>query len=269
MLVSALLCSIYNDVRSLIIGKKYSTEDLGYYNRGEQFPGIISMTIDTAIQSVMLPSLSSFQDMEEEFKSLLKKAVTFGGFVVIPVMVGLCMVTEPVIRILLTDKWLPAVPYMQYVCIANVTVSLRSSNLIAVMAKGKSGLYMKLEIIRRITMLLILLFSVFAFNSIIAIVIGYVISSFIDTIIILVPSKKIFGYGMCEQIKDLWKIMVASIIMVCAMFGVSLIGLSIWWELIVQFIVGVFIYFLSCWLMKEKSLTFIRMLFDKFTKKSK
>ena len=269
ILVSSLLCSLYNDVRSLVIGKKYSTEDLGYYNRGEQFPSIISMTLDTAIQSVMLPSMSSVQDKKDEFRALLKKAITFGGFLIIPLMVGLAIVSEPVIRILLTDKWLPAVPFMQFICLGNITVSLRSSNLVAIMAIGKSGLYMKLEIIRRIVMLIILVITVFAFNSIMAIVIGYVVSSIVDMVIILVPTKKLFGYGLLDQIKDLWKILLSSFIMACATYAISFIGLSIWLELIVQIVVAFAVYFVACYLLKEKSLFLIKKIVQKFFRKKK
>lgn len=267
MLISGLLNSLYVDIRSLIIGKKYSTEDLGYYNRGQQFPVIISQTVNLAIRSVMLPVLSSVQDERQKLKNMLKNSSVAGCFLLFPLMVGMALVAEPFIKILLTDTWLPAVFFMQIICIAESVMILKSANLTVIMAMGRSGLYMTIEAIRRIMMIGVLLISVFAFNSIEAIVIGYAISEFIDVVIVLWPMKKLIGYGIFAQIKDLWKILLSTVIMAVAMFAISLIGLSMWPEIIIQFVVGVITYLFACWLLKENSLNMFLGLLKKFTKK--
>ena len=253
MLVSSLLCSLYNDVRALIIGKKYSTEDLGYYNRGEQFPYVIANTIDTAVQSVMFPALASIQDQKERVKAILSKSVSLGALVIIPVLMGLAVVAEPFITLLLTEKWLPCVPYMQIICIGHASYSISSANLTAIKAIGRSDIYMKLETIRRIVMLAILLISVFCFNSIIAIVIGFAISSWIDVAIIMVPVKKLLGYGFIELVKDVWKVLLAVLIMYVAVYFIGLIKLSTIAVLCLQIIFGVIVYVLACFIIKEKS----------------
>lgn len=253
MLVSSLLCSLYNDVRSLIIGKKYSTEDLGYYNRGEQFPYVLANTIDTAVQSVMFPALASIQDQKERVKAILSKSVSLGALVIVPILMGLAVVAEPFILLLLTEKWLPAVPYMQIICIGYASYSISSANLTAIKAIGRSDVYMKLETIRRIVMLAILLISVFCFNSIIAIVIGFAISMWLDVAIIMIPVKKLLGYGIKELIKDVWKVLIAVIIMVVAVYLVGIIKLPTIWTLCLQIIVGVIAYVIACILIKEKS----------------
>ncbi|MBE5743459.1 MAG: lipopolysaccharide biosynthesis protein [Clostridiales bacterium] len=267
MLVSSFLCSIYADIKSLIIGKKYSTDDLGYYNRGDQFPYIISNTIDTAIQSVMFPVLSKIQDQKEKLRETLKKSISMGSLFIFPVMIGLLVVAKPLTIILLTEKWLPSVPYMQLLCLAHMTISLNSANLTVIKSMGRSDVYMKLEIIRRIIMIAILLVTVFAFNSVMAIVIGYVISLWLDVIIISIPVKKLLGLGAISQFRLIWKIVLSVIIMAVATYFVGLISLPVWLTLIIQIIVGITSYVLCCLLFREKNfleiLGIIKKLFNK------
>lgn len=216
MFVSAILCSLYGDIRSLVIGKKYSGNDLAYYNRGQQFPQVISHTLDSAIQSVMFPTMASVQDEKNKLARMLRAAQTMGAYVIMPTMFGLAAVSEPVVRLLLTEKWLPCVPYMQWLCIANAAVPIISSNLIAIKASGRSDIYMKLEMIRRLVMLCILVVSVVAFRSVLAIAVSFCISNCLDALISMFPAKRLVGYGIMDQLKDLYRILIASIVMFVA-----------------------------------------------------
>ena len=258
MLVSAILCSVYTDIRTLIVGKKFSTEDLAYYNRGQQFPGTVSNTLDSSIQSVMFPAMSSFQDNIEHVKSILRRSMTLGTLVIVPIMMGLAVTSETVIYILLGEKWLPCVFYMQIICLAEASMPLTSSNLVAIKSIGRSDVYMKLEIVRRVVMIFILLISVFCFNSVQAIVVGYLISSWIDYLIIVIPVKKLLKYGFGAQVKDIWKIILASVCMSIAVYTISFFELQIILELIIQIIVGTIAYLLMCWLLKIDSFVYLK-----------
>ena len=244
MLVSALLCSLYGDVRSLIIGKKYSNDDLGYYNRGLQFPQVISNSMDSAIQSVMFPTLASVQEKTEQVKRLLRRATTMGAYIIVPTMFGLAAVAEPVVRLLLTEKWLPCVPYMRWICLGEAAVPILSSNLIAIKATGRSDVYMRLEIIRRIVMLLVLLTSVFAFRTVEAIAIGFGLGYWLDTAIVTVSMKRLMGYGPIQQAQDNWKTLLAASLMFVAVSSMN--GLN--WPnsvlLVVQIPLGIISYLL-------------------------
>jgi O-antigen/teichoic acid export membrane protein len=242
MFVSAILCSIYNDIRSLVIGKKYSGDDLAYYNRGQQFPYIISHTLDSSIQSVMFPTMASVQDKREKLAGMLRKAETMGAYVIVPVMFGLAAVSEPVVRLLLTDKWLPCVPYMQWLCIANAMVPIISSNLIAIKASGRSDIYMRLEMIRRVVMLIVLVISVFCFRTVEAIAIGFCISNCLDAVLSMIPAKRLLGYGVGAQLKDLWKIMVASVVMFAAVQFMNLLNWNMVLLLLLQILTGALMY---------------------------
>lgn len=236
MFVSAVLCSLYNDVRSLVIGKKFSSNDLAYYNRGQQFPYVISNTLDSAIQSVMFPTMASVQDDKNQLRKMLRRAETMGAYVIVPIMFGLAAVSEAVVTLLLTEKWLPCVPYMQWLCIANAAIPIMSSNLIAIKASGRSDIYMRLEMVRRVVMLVILLVSIFAFQTVEAIAIGFCISSWLDAAISAIPAKKLLDYSLWKQLADVWKILLASAAMFAAVLAMNLLP----WNSIVLLIAQIF-----------------------------
>ena len=253
MFVSALLSSLYSDIRSLIIGKKFSGDDLAYYNRGEQFPHVISHTLDSAIQSVMFPTMAAVQENKDKLAWMLHKAETVGVYVIMPMMFGLAAVSEPVVRLLLTEKWLPCVPYMQYLCIANAAIPVISSNLIAIKASGRSDIYMRLELVRRAVMLVILMISIFAFHSVEAIAVGYCISTWVDALISMVPAKQLMQYGIGTQLKDLWKTTLTSLVMFIVVQFMNLLQWNSILILTAQIAVGVAAYLLVGFLLKVES----------------
>ena len=242
MFVSAVLCSLYADIRSLVIGKKFSNDALAYYNRGQQFPQVISHTLDSAIQSVMFPTMAAVQDEKNKLAGMLRRAETMGAYVIVPVMFGLAAVSEPVILLLLTDKWLPCVPYMQWLCIANAAVPIISSNLIAIKASGRSDIYMQLEMVRRVVMLCILMISITAFQSVEAIAVGFCISNWMDVLISMVPAKRLLNYGIKKQFADLWRILLASTVMFAVVQTMTLLNLHGLLLLAIQLLAGVIVY---------------------------
>jgi len=246
MLVSSCLCSIFNDLRSLIIGKKFSTDALAYYNRGQQFPRVISETADATVQSVMFPVLAGVQDDYEKLKQALSRSLGVGTFIIVPAMVGLAATSENVVRLLLTDAWLPAVPYMQVLCLLEIGNPYVSTNLTAIKAIGRSDIYMKLEIIRRTIMTVILLISVFCFDSVMAIAVAAAITCWIDAIVTMVPAKKYIGYGIGSQLKDTWKGFLCAILMGVVVYFVGFLQMPIIALLCVQILCGVAIYAALC-----------------------
>ena len=244
MFVSAVLCSLYGDIRSLVIGKKFSGDDLAYYNRGQQFPQVISHTLDSAIQSVMFPTMAAVQDEKAKLAGMLRRAETMGAYVIIPIMFGLAAVSEEVVKLLLTEKWLPCVPYMQWLCIANAAIPMLSSNLIAIKASGRSDIYMRLEMVRRAVMLLILMVSVFAFRSVEAIAIGCCISTWVDAVISMIPAKRLLDYGIRKQFADLWKTILCAVIMFAVVQSMNLLDWNSLLLLVSQVLTGVVLYIL-------------------------
>ena len=120
LLISALLDTFYNNICQLIIGKKYSSADLAYYNKGKQFPDLIINNVNTAVDSVLLPTMSNVQDDKEKVKNMTRKSIKVSVFIMAPLMMGLAFTSNNVVELLLTSKWLPVVPFLCIYCIANM-----------------------------------------------------------------------------------------------------------------------------------------------------
>ena len=187
------------DIRSLIIGKIYSPAMLGYYNRGEQFPKFIVTNINGSIQSVMLPALSSYQDDRVRVKNMVRRSIVTSSFIMFPAMVGLAVVAEPLVKIILTDKWLPAVPFLQTFCVSYALMPIHTANLQAINALGRSDIFLKLEIIKKVIGLVILIVSIP--YGIYAMAIGSVFSGLIGSFINAYPNKSLLNYSYIEQLE--------------------------------------------------------------------
>ena len=263
MLVSGVLCSLYADIRSLVIGKVFSVKDLGYYNRGQQFPGIIANTLDTSIQAVMFPAIATEQDSVDRMRELLRKSMRASAFFILPSMIGLAIIAKPFIVLILTEKWVPCVIYMQLICIAEANIPFSSSNLIAIKSTGRSDIYMKLEIVRRLMMLLVLISSVVFFRSVFAVAVGYVISCWIDVLIIMHTENKILNYDIKSQFFDVKKIIVATLLMGVVTYSIGLLQIASFVKLVIQIFVAIAVYVGFCHIIKEETyLMFLKIVKD-------
>ena len=257
MLAASLITTLYNDIRPLIIGKKFSTADLGYYDRGQRFSSTISLNLDVAVQSVMFPVLSQVQDDKAQFASMLRRTKQLGAFVIFPAMLGMAAVAEPMVRLLLTAKWLPCVSFVVILCIAEAQVPLTSSNLVAVKALGRSDIYAKQEIIRRVLMLIVLAVSVLAFDSVVAIAVGFLISAWLDAFVTSLSVKDLLGYSFFDQMKDVWKSALTSVLMAGAVYALGLLHLPLLPGLILQVAGGCLVYITFNLAIKNESLLYI------------
>ena len=145
LLASALLDTVYNNVRQLLIGKLYSSADLAQYNRGKQFPQLIATNLNASIDSVLLPTMAKEQDKIEKLKSMTKRSIKISIYLMAPLMLGLAFTSESVIGLVLTEKWLPSIPYMIIFCITFMFYPLNTANLNAIKAMGRSDVFLKLE----------------------------------------------------------------------------------------------------------------------------
>ncbi len=240
LLVSGLLDVVYNDLRQLIIGKMYSSEDLAYYNRGNTFPNLIVANVNASIDSVLLPTLSNVQDNINTVKSMTRRAMKISTYVMAPLMMGLAFCGKPLIELLLTEKWLPCVPYMRIFCITSMFYPVHTSNLNAIKALGRSDLFLKMEIIKKIVGL-ILLFSTMKFG-VMAMAYSLLVSSVLGQIINSWPNRKLLNYGYLEQLKDILPGILLAVFMGLCICLVELLGLPPFVTLLIQVPVGMAIY---------------------------
>lgn len=258
LLVSGLIDTIYQDLRSLVIGKKYDSGTLGYYNRGKQFPQFLMNGINGAVQSVMLPAMSREQDKKAKVKAMVRTSMSISAYIVFPMMAGLAAVSTPLVSFLLTDKWLPAVPYMIIYCFTLAFYPIHSCNVQAINAMGRSDIFLKLEIVKKIIGISLLVGAVVFFKSPIAIAMTGVITAFTSSFINAFPNKKLIGYSYIEQVKDLLPSLLASIVMFALVYSISFIEMPTIILLLVQIISGVIIYVALSAIFKIKGFAFVK-----------
>lgn len=243
LLVSSLLDTVYNNLRSLIIGKMYSSADLAYYEQGQKFPAAIITNINSSINSVLLPTMSSVQDNPERVKAVTSRAIKTSTYILAPLLMGLAFCAEPIVQLLFTDKWLACVPFLRIFCITYMFYPIHTANLNAINAMGRSDLYLKLEIIKKIVGLT-LLFSTMWFG-VMAMAYSLLVSSILGQIINSWPNRKLLNYSYWEQIKDILpSVCLATAMGVCVNL-IELLALPTIATLVIQIPLGAVIYIVT------------------------
>lgn len=240
LLASALLETIYTNLRQLVIGKMYTTADLAYYNQGVKFPEVISYNINTSIDSVLLPTMSQVQDNAKKVKTMTRRAITVSTYIMAPMMMGLAFCANTVITVVLTDKWLPCVPFMRIFCITYMIYPIHTANLNAIKALGRSDLFLKLEISKKIIGMILLLSTMWFGVKVMAY--SMLISSFTSQIINTWPNRKLLNYRYFEQIRDIMPSILLSVFMGIVVWLVGLISMPVVIKLFVQIICGIGVY---------------------------
>lgn len=221
LLCSALLDTVYRNIRDLVIGKLFTPADLGFYNRGDQFPKIIIMNINSSIQSVLLPSLSTVQDDRVRLKSLARRSIKTSSFLILPMMAGLAAIAKPLTLVILGEKWLPAVPFIQICCFSYAFWPIHTTNLSAINAVGRSDIFLKLEIIKKAYGLTALAIAIYAFRTPVGIAMSVAITAPLGSFVNAYPNKKLLNYGFVEQMKDFLPSFVLSVMMGGIVYYVS------------------------------------------------
>lgn len=240
LLVSSLIDTVYNDLRQLIIGKIYSKSDLAQYNQGKKFPALIVTNINTSIDSVLLPTMSKAQDSANTVKNMTRRAIKTSTYLMMPFMVGLAVCAEPLVRLILTEKWLPCVPFLRIFCFTYAFYPIHTANLNAIKAMGRSDLFLKLEIVKKIVGLAAILSTMWI--SVMAMAYSLLFTSVLSQIINSFPNKKLLNYSYAQQFKDMLPQICASLFMGVVVYCVQFLGLNSILTLLIQVPVGVVLY---------------------------
>lgn len=255
LLVSSIIDTIYNNIYSLVIGKFFSAKELGFYNRGKSIPNMVISNINGSIQSVMFPAFSRYQDNLVAMKNVMRRAILTSTFLIVPAMMGLAAIGKPLTILLLTEKWLPSVPFLQFSCFILAFYPIHTTNLQVINAMGRSDIYLKLEITKKIVGFTILIISI-PFG-IYGMMIGSCISTIICSIINSFPNKRLLNYGYLEQMKDILPVFIISMIMGVIINCFSSLDFNYIIVLIIQIIVGILIYLLLAKMFRLEAYTYI------------
>jgi len=240
MLASGVIGNIYNNLYSIVIGKAFTPALLGFYSKAENFATLPSQQISGVILSVSYPALAKIQDDEARLIDAYKRIFRLSSFIIFPLMIGLASLSDPLIRLLLGDKWEGVIILLQILCFSYVWDALNACNMNLLQLKGYSGIYLKLEIIKKILGVIALVVTVPM--GVTEMCIGKVCLSLISIPLNTYYSGKFYNYGLLAQLKDLLPILIHALIM----GGIILLILgfisSMWLKLIIGFIIGLIYY---------------------------
>lgn len=265
LLASSLLDTVYNNLRNLIIGKMYSSADLAYYNQGDKFPKIIVTNINTSIDSVLLPTMSNEQDDRKRIKSMTRRAIKTSTYVMAPLMMGLAFCAESIVKLVLTDKWMPCVPFLRLFCISYMFWPVHTANLNAIKAMGRSDWFLKLEIVKKIVGLFFLLSSMWF--GVMAMAYSLLLSSILSQIINAWPNRQLLGYGYLEQVRDFAPGILLAVGMGIGVYFIGFLPLPTIITLVIQIIAGAAIYIVASALLKLEEFEYLVGMIKTFLKK--
>ncbi len=248
LLASALLDTVYTNLRQLVIGRMYTTSDLAYYNQGIKIPEVISTNINTSIDSVLLPTMSQEQDDKARVKAMTRRAITVSTYIMAPMMMGLAFCANTIVGLVLTDKWMPCVLYMRIFCITFMFYPIHTANLNAIKAIGRSDLFLKLEVAKKVVGIVLLLSTMWF--GVEGMAYSMIVSSLMSQIINTWPNIKLLNYGYLEQIKDILPSIVLAVVMGICVWFAGRLAMPLMMKLVVQVTAGIVIYIVGSWMLR-------------------
>jgi len=257
LLLSSLLDTGYGSLSSLVIGKRYIGDSLAFYNRGRQYPEMIASNLTNISLGVLFPAYAAHQDDKVRVREMVRKTNRSTALMIFPMMAGLAAVATPFVRVLLTEKWLPSVPYLQMMCIVFALYPVEATDLQAMNALGRSDLYLTTEIIKKIFGIAALAISVFAFTTPLAISWAVVITGVFSMIVTMVVMKQLFAYRWRDQIWDMTPPILLSAVMWGAVYALSFVPIPDLPRLILQIVCGIAVYLGLAVLLKLESFRYL------------
>ena len=255
---SNMMISLFMNIRSLLIGKFFTPTALAYFDKGRYFPSLIMDNINTSIQTILLPVLSEQQDDVIKVKSMLRRSIKTSSLFIFPLLIGFTICAEPFVKLLLTDKWLFTVPFIQIFSISYILMPIQIANVEAIKALGHSKTILKLETFKKILEVSILIISFFF--GVIGISWGVVVYNAICLFVNTYPCKRLLGYGYKEQFYDILPTLIsASLMGLCIYCFTYIPNLSTEPLLILttQIIFGILIYIILCYFFKIEGFMYV------------
>lgn len=267
LLVSSIINTIYNNLRQLVIGKLYSAKSLAFYNRGYMIPNTVVCNINTAIDTALFPAMSSAQDDVATVKAMTRRSIRISSYIMWPMMMGIAACATPLVSVLLSDAWLPSVPYLVVFSIYYAMLPLQTANLNAIKALGKSGVYLKLEIIKK-TIGFVILFATMWFGPFVM-ALSMLLFALLSFIVNAAPNRKLLDYTYKQQVADMLPSMLLSCAMAAPVYCVQLLGLENWLTLLIQIPFGVALYVLGSKLFRVESFDYLLVAIKELLHKKK
>ena len=254
ILVTSFVSGGYDLMRTMAIGKKYNTNDLAFYDKAYSYSYYIVTILNSSISSVMLPTFSKKQDDINEIKLIARRSTKLSAFVMIPLMVGIATIATPLVRLLLTEKWMECVPYLMIFCMLRIPGVFMAIDKQIFYAIGRSEINMYYELCLSIINTIALIISLKM--GVLWIAIFACAIEYIGLIAIFTLSKNLVNYNFKERLLDLWKSIVSSIVMFTVLNFINL-QTSDLVTILAKFIIGIAVYLLMSMILRDDSLKYI------------
>ena len=243
ILVGNIIESIYDNIVSLMIGKKYDTVTLAYYDKGKKFPNMAASCVKEALQSVLMSSYSKHQDDKSEIRESMRIHIRISQFAMCAIMCILAVVSEPLISIILTDKWLPCAPYLKIACLFYMFIPVNTIMLQAINSIGRSDISLKTGILKRIIAIVLIFVTFLISDSVVVVAFIWAFTGLVNFLMNCMYIKKLFGYNVIQQIIDFIPyLLVASGVVIMLQF-ITLPALNVFLDLLLKAFLGATIYF--------------------------
>lgn len=254
---TSVISTIYDEINPIIVGLKFSAVDLSFYTKGKSFPSLLNGTINQTLSTVLFPVMSKVQDDMSAVLSITRRYIRVATYVIFPLMCGFLALSESFVLLLLTEKWLGAVPYIQIFCISYMFDMIQVGNLQTIKAIGRSDISLILEIIKKSSYFIIILIFVLTSNSPVMLAVSAICCSVIATIINTFPNRKLIGYKYRYQIADIAPNLIISFIMGAVVLFMNKLPLAPILLLPLQVLAGAIIYVLLSVITRNENLKYL------------
>ena len=236
LLITDLVETLYRNVYYVVIGRFFSPASLGFFTRAETTVSLVTNNIVNTVKRVSYPILANLQDDDVKLKSMYRKLVKNTMLVCCTLIFGMAAVAEPLIVVLIGEKWLPSVSNIQLLCFAGVFLPLTIFNLNGINVKGRSKLYLKLQLTNKFLAIPVIIVGIF--YGITPMLIGFIVVAVLYYMVNVHFSAKIINYPMKEQLKDIAPFFLISGIISTAVYGVNFLNMEYWIKLVFQILSG-------------------------------
>lgn len=252
--VASIISTIYDEINPLIIGIKYTPSDLSYYTKGRSFPNLLNSTISDTFSAVLFPVMAKMQDDKDTLLSYTRQFMKTASFVIFPLMLGFLAVSDEFVRVVLTEKWMPASIYIKLFCVSYMFNIVQNGNLQVIRAIGRSDIILILEIIKKTAYFLVILSFVLLSKTPTLLAAATIINTLIATVVNTYPNSKLIGYTYKMLLQDITPNLVLSFIMVTAVHFIGMINLDHIALLVIQVLTGIVVYSMLSVLTKNKGM---------------
>lgn len=265
--VTSLISVAYDQINPLIIGLKFTTADLAYYTKGRSFPGLINSSVNDTLSAVLFPVLAKVQDNMDDVLGVTRRYIKISSYIIFPAMVGFFAVAESFVLGVLTEKWLPIVPYIRIFSFTYMFNIIQLGNLQAIKAIGRSDISLLLEVLKKSIYFAIIAVFVYFSDSPIMLAASGILCTVVATIINTYPNRKLIGYSYRHQISDLLPNFMLSAAMGAAVMALGNLPVAPLLLLVIQVLAGAAVYVGLSLLVKNESFFYLLRYLNSFLKR--